>query len=305
MISIIICSINKAALQKVKENITNTIGVPFEIIAIENSIDSLGICTVYNKGATQAQYDIFCFMHEDIFFETIGWGHKVIAHLKPLSVGLIGLAGGCIKSWVPSSWSSLIYASEINYIQHFKNGGRQEKIYRTNTLEDDAVIKKVVCIDGFWMCTRRDVFTKYTFDDKTFTGFHGYDIDFSLQVFTGYEVAVIFDILVHHYSEGSFDKAWIENAILVSDKWEKKLPMSVKEVSNKIMLRQHWTAMDSFIDKLLALNYPLPKIGKLYFKYALLKYFYWKHFLYFSKYIFVGYFKNRSLQNGINGYKQR
>ncbi len=293
MISIIICSVNKAALQKVTENITNTIGVSFEIIAIENSITSEGICTVYNKGAARAKYDIFCFMHEDISFETIGWGHKVIAHLKSPGVGLIGLAGGGIKSWVPSSWSSLIYTSEINFIQHFKDSDRQQKIYRTDSPEDAATIKKVVCIDGFWMCTKRDVFAKYQFDEKIFTGFHGYDIDFSLQVFTGYKVAVIFDILVHHYSEGNFDKTWMKNALLVSDKWRKILPMSVKKLSKEILLRQHWTAMNSFLDKLLALNYPLLQICRLYFKYSLNKYFYWKHFLYFLKYIFSGYFKRR------------
>lgn len=293
MISIIICSVNDAALEKVTENITHTIGVAFEIIVTENSTARLGICEAYNKGAAKAKYDIFCFMHEDIFFETIGWGRKVIAHLRSPQVGLIGLAGGGVKSWVPSSWASLIFCSEINYIQHFKEPVHPEKIFRTASPENDSMIKNVVCIDGFWMCTKRDVFAKYKFDSKTFTGFHGYDIDFSLQVFARYEVAVVFDILVHHFSEGSFDKTWIMNAMLVSDKWKKKLPMSVKKLPRQTLLRQQWTAMQSFIDKLLILNYALPQICKFYFKYSLNKYFYWKHFLYFLKYIFSGYYKKK------------
>ncbi len=290
MISIIICSIDPTALEKVSDNIATTISVPFELIVIDNRDAHLGICAAYNSGAAKAKYDIFCFMHEDISFETIGWGQKVIDHLRPVTRGLIGLAGGSIKSWVPSSWSSLITSSEISYIQHFKEPKRQEKILRTDSPHDNAMFKKVVCIDGFWMCTKREVFTKYTFDASTLTGFHGYDIDFSLQVFTGYDVGVVFDIMVHHFSEGSYSKSWMETAVKISNKWEEKLPLSVKVLPKEILLRQHWTAMKNFLDKLLVLKYGLPQIIQYYFKYSFKKYFYWKHFLYFFRYIFLRYF---------------
>jgi hypothetical protein len=230
-------------------------------------------------------------MHEDIFFDTNGWGQKVAAHLSSKEFGLIGLAGGGIKSRVPSSWASLIYSSEINYVQHFKNTEKELKILRTGSPEDASVIKKVVCIDGFWMCTTREVFARHQFDEKIFRGFHGYDIDFSLQVFTEYKVGVVFDITVHHFSEGSFDKTWLVNAIAVSKKWGDALPFSVTALSDEILRRQHWTTMQSFIDNMLLLEYSLPQIWKYYFKYAAGKYFYWKHFLHFSKYILSGYRK--------------
>jgi len=294
MISIIICSVNKIALDKVAENIANTIGVAFEIIAIDNSLVTSGICAAYNKGAAKAKYDTYCFMHEDIAFETYGWGGKVLAHLSKPCVGLIGMAGGTIKSWVPSSWASLIYTSEINYIQHFKGPGLlPEKITRTHSPKDSVGIKNVVCVDGFWMCTRRDVFAKFTFDEKAFPGFHGYDIDYSLQVGSQYHVAVIFDILLHHFSEGSFNATWMKNAMVISDKWKSQLPRSIENLSKEILLRQHWTSMNVFIDKLIALNYSFPYIYKSYFKYAFSKYFNSKHFLYFLRHISLAYFKKK------------
>lgn len=73
MISIIICSKNKDLLKDVSANIELTIGVPYEIIAIENNKGEFGICKAYNDGASKAKYDIFCFMHEDISFETQNW----------------------------------------------------------------------------------------------------------------------------------------------------------------------------------------------------------------------------------------
>jgi hypothetical protein len=232
-------------------------------------------------------------MHEDIFFETVGWGQKVADHLSSKEFGLIGLAGGTVKSSVPSSWASLIYTSEISYIQHFKNSKKETKIVRTHSPHDTSMIKKVVCIDGFWMCTTREVLARHQFDEKAFRGFHGYDIDFSLQVFTEYKVGVVFDIIVHHFSEGSFDKTWLINAIAVSKKWGAALPFSVTALSEEILLRQHWTTMQSFIDKMLLLDYSLPQIAGYYLKYAFGKYFYWKHFLHFSKYILSGYFKKK------------
>lgn len=300
MISIIICSINKQALEKVSNNIARTIGVDFEIIAIDNAVAGLGICAAYNIAAAKARFDILCFMHEDIYVETIGWAQKVAAHLSSGEFGLIGLAGGTVKSKVPSSWASLIYTSEISYIQHFKNPKREIKIVRTHSPQDAGMVKKVVCIDGFWMCTTREVFTRFQFDEEIFSGFHGYDIDFSLQVFTAYKVGVVFDIVVHHFSEGSFDKTWLINAMAVSKKWEALLPFSVETLSDETLLRQHWTAMQSFIDKMLLLEYSLPKITRYYLKYAFGKYFYWKHFLHFFKYLLTGCFTKRPAIKNVN-----
>ena len=284
-------------LDNVVKSITYTIGVPFEIISIENSTRRYGICAAYNIGAARAKYDIYCFMHEDISFDTYGWGEKVIAHLQHPRVGLIGLAGGDSKSYVPSPWASVVSYNEGNFIQHFKDPlTPPQKIYGTCSPEDDSIIKNVVCVDGFWMCTKKEVFAKYQFDEKIFTGFHGYDIDFSLQVVQEYEVAVVFDILVHHYSDGNFDRTWLRNAMLVSDKWESSLPKSVRHVSEEKLLHEHWLTLKSFIDKLIQLNYSLPVICIFYFKYSFKKLFYWKHFLYFFKYIFLEYLKKDKLR---------
>ncbi len=50
MISIIICSRDADYLRKVSENVAATIGVPYEIQAIDNSKGAYGICEAYNLG---------------------------------------------------------------------------------------------------------------------------------------------------------------------------------------------------------------------------------------------------------------
>ncbi|MCE5282251.1 MAG: glycosyltransferase family protein, partial [Deltaproteobacteria bacterium] len=78
MISIIICSRDSGALKEVSGNIEETIGVPYEIIAIDNSRNQYSIFDAYNLGAEQSTFDHLCFMHEDILYHTPHWGSAVI-----------------------------------------------------------------------------------------------------------------------------------------------------------------------------------------------------------------------------------
>lgn len=280
MISVIICSAKKAALDSVTENIAATIGTAHEVIAINNPDGAFGICKAYNDGAARAKYDILCFMHEDVAFETMDWGLRAAAHLKNMQVGLIGVAGGDTKSIVPSGWPSLTFSSEINMVQHYKFIKKEaHKVFETGYPVDKTALKKVCCADGMWLCTRKDVFEKYKFDEKNFTGFHGYDIDYSLQVNQSYTVAVAFDIVLHHFSEGALNAEWVKSTIQISEKWRSRLPFTVRDMPKSELIRQHWTVMNVFIDKMIELNYTLPTRLKLLFSYSFNKCFHFMNFM--------------------------
>jgi GT2 family glycosyltransferase len=250
MISVIICSVNPQQLAEVSNNIEDTIGTPFEIVSIDNRLGNYGICAAYNLGASSAKGDILCFMHEDVKFETNNWGLLVREHLSKKNTGMIGVAGGTSKSLVPSTWSPAIFNSEINIIQHFKFAGKtKEHIRKSKYAELTAEKTEVVAIDGVWMCIRKEVFQQVGFDAENFKGFHGYDIDFSFQLFSHYKIYVVFDILLNHYSEGSFNYPWLQSSISVSRKWRHLLPVSVDYLSKEETVRQHWTCMRFFLNK--------------------------------------------------------
>ncbi len=301
MISIIICSANEAALQEVLHSIEHTIGVPYEAIVVENHQGKFGLSEAYNKGAAKAHYDVFCFMHEDVCFETNDWGRKVLNYLSNKAIGLIGVAGGDTKGRIPSSWSSFVFASEVSLVQHFKHSKKPpERICRTGYPGDVSTIKPVVSMDGVWMCTRRDIYEHCRFDDRTFRQFHGYDIDFSLQVLMKYKVCVVFDILLHHYSEGSYTKNWLDNMILLSNKWKHQLPVSVRDLSEKEYMIQHWTAMVRFIDNLIYFQYKLPAVYYQICKYSFNRYFRVRRFLYSLKYAFQAYYNRNNKHSNSN-----
>ncbi len=124
MISIIICSIDIKRYLEIEKNIGETIGVVYETIKVPNP-GTMGLCEAYNKGGKIANYNILCFVHEDILFRTQNWGRILIDHFANLiEVGIIGLAGSVFKNRMLSSWwqepVSNMEPKRCRLTQHFK-----------------------------------------------------------------------------------------------------------------------------------------------------------------------------------------
>ncbi|KQB99322.1 glycosyltransferase [Pedobacter sp. Hv1] len=230
MISIIIASVDPNFLVNVTANITQTIGVEFEVIGIANGDGKMGICEVYNKGFAQAKYDILCFMHEDLLMKSENWGEIVIDIFKTNpAFGLIGIAGGQYKSVAPSSW--YCYENEapelLNYnlVQRYKYTNKATNRIYANPTESKLI--EVASIDGVWFCCTRAAINSYAFDQELLKGFHGYDLDFSLGLGQKYKVGVTFDILIEHFSEGYTDRNWLSEILKIHAKWNAILPINI------------------------------------------------------------------------------
>jgi len=285
MISVITCSVSQSAFEKLQQNVAETIGVPFEMIRIDNSDNRYGICEAYNIGGSKAKYPVFCFVHEDLAFETQDWGAILVRQLADPDTGLIGIAGGDAKSLVPSSWSSAVHSNEINLVQYFKSDpGRFLVIRTTGSTEMANGLAPVVALDGVCLFTKKEVFTRFKFDQLVFPGFHGYDLDYSLQVGTAYKLYVTFEIIIHHFSEGSPDKKWIRSAINLSKKWKHQLPVSVYQEGVDYKLH-HWKTVQVFMQKLIELDYHSAVVTYYLFRYSFNRFFSVRRFLSMSKYV--------------------
>lgn len=235
MISIIIASVNNSQLLDVTANITKTIGVVYEIISFDNRNGAKGLCEIYNTGVERANYDVICFMHEDVEIKTKNWGQIVLNSFDAdHKLGLIGLAGSSYKSIAPSGWFCNGGPQKINYI----NLLQRYKFDKTETFHSyenpkNESLSYVVAVDGVWFCTKKSIAVKYPFDEKTFQKFHCYDIDYSLSLYPEYRTAVTFEVLLEHFSEGNYDRTWIEETIKLYKKWQHVMPIDIEGLTEK------------------------------------------------------------------------
>ncbi|WP_158859291.1 glycosyltransferase [Lunatibacter salilacus] len=233
MISVIICTINESHKLRIFQNIQDTIGVPFEFLAIDNRHEPRGICAVYNEGARKAKFECVCFVHEDVQFNTQGWGKSLVYAFKDQTWGLLGLAGAAHKPKLPSGWGAEGLQDrfiKVNLVQHFK-GNRPPSLQYQNTEKEK--IAEVACVDGVFLATTKSIIQEIPFDESLLTGFHGYDLDLSLAIGQHYKVGVTYEILAEHFSEGSLNIDWLKSSLQVHEKWADSLPKSVAPISKK------------------------------------------------------------------------
>lgn len=244
-------------LADVRLNIADTIGVPFEILAFENSTGAKGICQIYNEGAAKAQYDLLCFVHEDVSIKTANWGQIVsrIFNENP-KLGLLGVAGASYKPLSPSGWGGFgnYRTKYLNILQDYKYTNNEPVLSYNNSRNDKMV--KVACVDGVWFCTTKQVLAKVSFDEQTFKSFHAYDLDFSMAVRQHYEVAVTFEVLIHHFSEGNFAKDWFTETVRFHQKWVNHLPVATEDLPHDEKFDIEKETFRIFVGHLIKLNLP-------------------------------------------------
>ena len=233
MFTIITCSIDPAKAETLRQNIAATIGVEFEFAAIDNRGTGKGICHVYNEAAERAQYDLLCFVHEDVEFTTEGWGTVLAAKLREASCGIIGFAGSTVKLQRTTAWNTARRYMRCNYTQ-FMRGRNHTK--RVNPFAEE--FSRVVTLDGMCLAMRRDVWAQLRFDEEHLTGFHGYDLDITIaSAAAGLNNYVCHTIMPIHYSAGNYSPQWYAETVRLHEKWHGVLPLYAFEADEHEMQR--------------------------------------------------------------------
>ena len=233
MISIIICS-RSNEITSLSKNIQDTIGCEYELIVIDNSKNQYSIFSAYNFGVEKSNFPKLCFVHEDVVFVTQNWGKKIIDHLNVPETGIIGLAGGQAMLRVPYGWPSFNAFCNITHSTNIGNEVLDKKELYPASNEMKSL--PVVLLDGVFLCAKKDLFNKIHFDEN-FSGFHGYDLDISMQSFQlGYSNFVVYDIDLKHFSKGKYDIIYVNTLLQIFEKWSEFLPVFERSFTgNKII----------------------------------------------------------------------
>lgn len=229
MISIVICSRNPDVSTELKQNIAETIGCEYELVVIDNSSNQYSIFQAYNEGVRRSMGEVLCFMHDDVLFRSSNWGGTIKTHFQENeSVGVIGFAGTHFLPDMPMYWDESPLISEYNLTT---KRGKTEKCFSVEHFGNHSIVE-VVAVDGLCFFMRRILFEKVAFDEKTFSGFHLYDMDICMQAReAGYKVCVCNNVLVEHFYEFNPDKVGYDlfesNLQKFYDKWSSQLPLAV------------------------------------------------------------------------------
>lgn len=249
MISIIICSRYNKINITLKTNISKTIGIPYEIIFIDNSQNKHSIFSAYNEGIKRSKYPYVCFIHEDIMFRTNRWGELICEAFKnDRSIGMIGVIGSSIIFDIFDGWWHGPLVGQI--IQSTKD--TPIKDYFNICYDKVPCLSDAVICDGVFLAFPKIMFDKISFDSQTYKGFHCYDSDISMQVLsTGYKIKILNNVLVEHYSPGTVDMKFHNECSIFMKKWHSKLPISIEDISTEklCLLRL------DYINKILRKNY--------------------------------------------------
>lgn len=227
MISIIVCSINKQRLENLQANLAAFCTTDYELIAYRN-VQNEGLCQVYNKCAAKAKHNTVCFLHEDVLFHTKGWDEKIINALIDKNIGVIGVMGGRYKSAFGLGWRD---GKTDFYRFRSMSGLENGKLLYYNPGEEN--LSQVVCLDGAFLCCRKDLWQQFLFDEINFKGFHFYDTDFTFRVAQKFKNFVINDLLLEHFSQGNFNTDYLLDSIVFEEKHHQLLPFTIEHLSQK------------------------------------------------------------------------
>ncbi len=241
-------------------NIAETIGVPHEIIIIENDIYRYPIAKAYNIGAERARFPLVCFSHEDIRFHTPDWGKILIQNFEITGARLIGICGCTVKTIHPSS--VYLIGSNLNRQYQLQTLPGEIAFYNENPFNE--AFAEVCVLDGSFIASTKQAWEETKFSETYLPAFHGYDIDFSLKNYVRGKVVVSYNFLIEHFSLGSFNKSWVGTQFKLVDIWKEKLPLLAPRMNENDLKAANILALRDLVKVLIETDYS-PKVQWLFF----------------------------------------
>ena len=201
-VSIVVCSVRPDMLGRMQENYRAVLeGRAHEFVVIG---DARSLCEGYNRGLAAARHPIVVFSHDDVEllsprpFDAIE--HALESH------DVVGIAGAMKVSGPAVMWAG---HPHLRGFVALPVPGRPEAVQATVYGLECGVVGGMQALDGFFFAARREAALAVGFDEKTFDGFHFYDLDFTYRAHAaGLKLAVTTEACALHRSLGNFGEDW-------------------------------------------------------------------------------------------------
>jgi hypothetical protein len=200
-ISVIICSIDEARFARISAKYREMLdAVPHEIIGIH---DAKSLCEGYNRGVKASRGEVLIFSHDDVEIVTPDFAARLLAAMEQRD--LLGVVGAtCLSgaTWIGSGWPHLRGQVGMSSVS---GPGITANIFGLHGPGSESV----QVMDGIFLAARRELALQVPFDEKTFDGWHLYDVDFSFSAhLKGFRCGISNDQVVIHDSIGDYGEEW-------------------------------------------------------------------------------------------------
>jgi len=191
-----------------------------EILYIEND-GEYSLTEVYNKLIDMATNDVVVLCHDDIYFDTVDWGRRILKHFDKTDYGIIGVAGSTELSKNGVWWDDK--SKMYGIVNHEQNGKKWESKYSEDLRNK---ITQSCIVDGVFIALSKSRIRERF--DENIKGFHYYDIDFSFSnCLEGVKVGVLYNVRITHKSVGITNSEWENNRNCYLQKRQELLPFSL------------------------------------------------------------------------------
>jgi GT2 family glycosyltransferase len=166
--------------------------------------DAKSLCEGYARGLRESTGRLVIFSHDDVEFVTPDVAERLERHLATYDVvGIAGTTKLINAVWTsagdPHSFAFVIYPEPEDGMFSVRYAGR-----------GPLCVDGIQALDGCFFACRREVAEAVGFDERTFNGFHFYDIDFTYNAYLqGHRLAVCRDLALIHRSKGNQDSSWL------------------------------------------------------------------------------------------------
>lgn len=218
-ISVLICSIDPAKFARVTANYRSVLANhPHEIIGIH---DARSLAEGYNRAARKARGELLLFSHDDVEIVSADLAPAIARATASLDVvGVVGTSKVLSGYW-PAAGHPFLHGW---LAQPAPDTGFYVGVFGV----DGPFTRGLQGLDGMFFVATRAVVEAVPFDEQTFDGFHGYDLDFSFAAhLAGFSVGTSAEIALIHASGGKFGDAWQRYANRFAEKHRDRLPAEV------------------------------------------------------------------------------
>jgi hypothetical protein len=220
-------------------------GRPFEMIIIP---DARSMCEGYARGFAQCVGDPIVFAHHDLEYLYDDFGDVLERSMERFDV--VGVAG--TDKLVSPVWTHAGIGHLFGQVTHpSPRGGFEVHVYGAHR----PAMGGILAMDGLFLAVRRFVVADIGWDAETFTGFHFYDVDFTLRAArAGHRLGVVSELGFLHNSVGPASKEYSAFAQRFAAKHAARLPhgpvqpfqVAVQRVATldearQVMRPAHWS----------------------------------------------------------------